>query len=109
MDSKTGGEKGSKLPRFDMIPPDVLWELAEHYGKGEVKYPSDENGLANWRRGYDWKLSYAALQRHIHQWAMGEANDAETGSSHLIAGIWHLFALRWFETHGKGKDFRTLC
>lgn len=107
VDPTTGGAKGSKLARFDMVPFDVLWELAEHYGKGEQKYPSDETGLANWRRGYDWKLSYAALQRHIHQWGMGDPVDAETGSSHLTAAIWHLFALRWFELHGKGRDFRA--
>lgn len=107
VDEKTGGAKGSKLARFDMIPSDVLWELAEHYGKGEEKYPSDENGLPNWQRGYNWRLSTSALQRHLHAFLMGEDLDEETQSSHLIAVIWHATALRWFQLHDKGTDYRA--
>jgi hypothetical protein len=107
VDPETGGMKGSKLARFDMIPPDVLWELAEHYGKGEAKYPSDpETGEPNWQKGYSWRLSVAALGRHIFQFLKGEDIDEETGSSHLVAAIWHLFALRWFQLHKRGKDYR---
>jgi len=106
VDPETGGAKGQKLARFDMIPPDVLWELAEHYGKGEAKYPSDENGLPNWERGYSWRLSTAALMRHLCAFLKGEDTDTETGSSHLIAVIWHAMALRYFQIHGKGKDYR---
>jgi hypothetical protein len=106
VDPKTGGMKGSKLARFDMIPPDVLQELAEHYGKGESKYPSDENNLPNWMRGYGWRLSIAALERHLNAWKAGEDVDEETGSSHLIACLWHLFALRTFQKHALGTDDR---
>ena len=105
-DPDTGGRKGQKLARFDMIPSDVLWELAEHYGKGESKYPSDETGLPNWQRGYDWRLSVAALERHLHQFLQGQDADPETGSSHLVAVIWHAIALRWFQLHDKGTDYR---
>jgi hypothetical protein len=31
-DPKTGAKKGSKPARFDLIPHDALWTLAEHYG-----------------------------------------------------------------------------
>ena len=103
-DPDTGGRKGSKMARFDMIPPDVLWELAEHYGRGEAIYPSDPE--PNWQRGYSWRLSVAALHRHLAQWESGEDVDAETGSSHLIAATWHCVALRWFQLHGKGTDYR---
>jgi len=106
IDPETGGAKGSKLARFDMIPADVLWELAEHYGKGEIKYPSDESGRANWQRGYRWSLSYAALLRHLTAWWSGEAADPETGDSHMTAVQWHSFALRWFERHAAGRDDR---
>lgn len=105
--SETGGAKGSKPARFDLIPSNVLWELAEHYGKGNEKYPPDPvTGEPNWQKGYDWSLNIAAMQRHLHQWLMGEEYDRETGSSHLVAAIWHLVALRWFEVRGKGKDTR---
>lgn len=106
VDPETGGAKGQKAARFDMIPSDFLWKLAEHYGAGEKKYPSDDRGVANWQRGYDWRLSVAALQRHLHQWLQGEDMDAETGSHHLVAVAWHCIALWWFQKHGKGRDFR---
>jgi hypothetical protein len=106
IDKDTGGVKGQKLARFSYIPQDVLWELAEHYAKGLAKYPDSEDGKANWQRGYSWRLSVDALFRHLSLWLQGEDADPESGSSHLIAAIWHLFALRWFQLHGKGKDFR---
>lgn len=98
-DPITGGEKGQKLARFSLIPSDVLWALSEHYGRGASKYAD-----RNWERGYAWSLSYDALNRHLHQWVRGEDNDPETGSSHLIAVIWHTIALWWFHRHAKGTD-----
>ena len=77
-DPITGGEKGRKKARFSLIVPSFLWELAEVYGEGAKKY-SDRN----WEKGYAWSLSYDALQRHIHQWVMGESIDKETGRHHL--------------------------
>lgn len=104
-ESETGGRKAVKPARFDMIPPDVMWELAEHYSKGEVKYPGDKDG-PNWQKGFPWSLSVAALLRHLYLFLKGEDYDQETGSSHLIAVIWHAVALRWFQLHNKGTDDR---
>lgn len=42
IDPITGGEKGMKLARFSLIPPDFLLALAEHYGKGARKYTKYE-------------------------------------------------------------------
>lgn len=98
-DPITGGQKGSKLARFSLIPQDWLWALAEHYGKGALKY--DDN---NWKRGYSWSLTLDAHSRHLAQWLGGEDDDRETGSSHLVAAAWHLVALWWFHKHGKGTD-----
>jgi len=99
VDPVTGGEKGSKLARFSLIPRDFLWALAEHYGKGARKYAD-----RNWERGYNWSLSLDAHDRHVAEWLLGEDSDQETGSSHLIAAAWHLVALWWFWRHEKGKD-----
>ena len=91
VDPVTGGEKCSKLARFDLIPTTPLWELAEHYGKGCKKYSDN-----NWRKGYRWGLSFAALMRHLTQFWSGEDYDTETGSKHIIAAAWHCFALAEF-------------
>lgn len=103
VDPVTGGKKGRKLARFSMLPWDVLRELAEHYGKGAAKYGDD-----NWRAGYAWSLNHDALHRHLEAWWDGEDTDPETGSSHLIAVVWHALALRWFQRHGRGLDDRPV-
>ena len=102
-DPKTGGQKGEKLARFDLLPPDIMWELAEHYGKGARKYAD-----RNMERGYPWSKSYAACQRHLNAFWSGEDTDAETGSLHLIAAAWHCVTLAWFFRHGAGEDNRPI-
>lgn len=99
VDPLTGGEKGSKLARFDLIPNEFELALAEHYGRGARKYAD-----RNWERGYKWGLSVAALRRHLSAWMAGERLDSETGSHHLIAVAWHAVALFVFETRGIGTD-----
>lgn len=100
-DEKTGGQKGSKLARFDLIPPEAAWALAEVYGKGCEKYAD-----RNWERGYKWGLSVAALERHLNQWKRGISRDEETGCHHLMQVAWHAFTLFIFELRGLGTDDR---
>ena len=110
VDPQTGGEKGSKLAKFSLIPAKFLWDLAEHYGKGMVKYAA-----RNWQRGYLWSLSVDAHDRHWNLWLQGEDYDVcheicaadckeHTGSHHLVAAVWHLIALWWFQRNSKGTD-----
>lgn len=102
--SDTGGQKQVKDADFASIPTDALWQLAEHYGKGRKLYP-DVDGKPNWRRGYDWSLSYAALQRHANLFWGGEDIDPETGSHHLVAVMWHCMALiTWGKEHPEFDD-----
>lgn len=89
--SSTGGEKGVKDARYDLIPVQALEQLAIHYGVGARKY--DDN---QWRKGYEWSKSYAALQRHATQFWNGEDFDEETGSNHMAAVAWHAFTLLTF-------------
>lgn len=64
-----------------------------------------EDGGNQWRKGYEWSKSYAALQRHLTAWWDGEDIDAETGSSHLAAVAWHSFTLLTFiEEHPDFDD-----
>jgi Domain of unknown function (DUF5664) len=101
-DPTTGGEKGQKLARFDLIPTRALWLLAEVYGRGARKYAD-----RNWERGYAWGLSMAALERHWNQWKSGESIDEETGAYHLAQVAWHAFALLTFQLCGLGTDDRS--
>lgn len=100
-DPATGGQKGQKLERFDLIPTQPLEELARLYGKGALKYTDD-----NWRKGYSWKLSFGALMRHAWAFWRGESVDKETGCHHLASVAWHCFTLQYFEKHHPAKDDR---
>lgn len=99
VDPTTGGEKGSKIERFDLIPNEFERALATHYGVGARKYAD-----RNWERGYKWSLSVAALRRHLAAWIDGEDCDPETGSNHLIAVAWHAIALFIFQIRRLGTD-----
>ena len=121
--SAKGGQKGVKLARFELIPAGPLRELAEHYGRGARKYDDDQ-----WRKGYEWRKSIGALERHANDFAAGkdydvctndpdgcsfvDAEGAEyvpeeentcfnhTGSHHMAAVAWHAFLLLEFkDTH----------
>lgn len=99
-DPTTGGQKGTKEVRMDLVPVFPLTELARLYGRGAAKYED-----RNWERGYRWSLSYAALLRHLTQWWGGEDRDPEMGTSHLASVAWHAFALAQFEaTHPELDD-----
>lgn len=98
-DPTTGGQKGTKLARFSLIPPEFLWALAEHYGKGALKYDD-----RNWEKGYKWSLTADALERHWTQFKLGEDVDSETGSHHLLAVAWHAAALFIFWMRGLGTN-----
>lgn len=101
-DPITGAEKGSKKARFDLIPVKPLWELAEHYGIGSLKYAD-----RNWEKGYKWSLSFAACMRHLQSFWNGEDIDKETGSKHIIASAWHCLAMAEFMETNRQNDDRV--
>ena len=101
-DPVTGGQKGQKLARFDLIPPFPLTKVAEHYGIGARKYDD-----RNWEKSYDWGLSFAALMRHAWAFWAGESIDPETQGHHLAAVVFHAFALMEFEHRKAGTDSRS--
>ncbi|KQP62944.1 dATP/dGTP diphosphohydrolase domain-containing protein [Nocardioides sp. Leaf285] len=95
--SATGGQKGQKEAAFDLIPAGVLRELAVLFGRGNLKYPPGPDGTPNWKAGYPWSLTKAALDRHINTfWSREEDYDAEMGVKHVVNAIWHLIVLAWF-------------
>ncbi len=98
--SETGGQKGQKDARFDLIAFTWLWEVANVCGMGAKKYDDD-----NWRKGYSWRLSYGAMQRHLTQFWTGENYDEESGLHHLAHAAWHCMVLFVFSTISRYKVF----
>lgn len=89
----TGGEKGTKPQRMELLPFDVLQrDVSPLYAFGASKYADH-----NWRRGFDWSLSFGAMMRHAAQFWSGETKDEETGCSHLASVVFHALALLHFE------------
>lgn len=89
-DPVTGGQKGQKLERFDLIPVEPMMELARVYGRGSKKYSDN-----NWRKGYSWRLSFGAMMRHAWLWWWGQDRD-EDGNHHLACVQWHCCTLATF-------------
>lgn len=104
-DPTTGGEKGQKIYRTDLMPADALMSVSRHFGIGGMKYED-----RNWEKGYRWSLAYGALLRHLFLWWQGEDGevDSSTGewTNHLDAVIFHALVLRSFELRAVGTDDR---
>lgn len=111
--SSTGARKGTKITRPDLIPAKAHMELATHYGHGAEKYTERDKegnvtheGGNNWRLGYEWSKSIAALERHLLAFKAGEDFDAEFGSKHVIAAAWHCLTLATFMDEHRAFDDR---
>lgn len=88
--------------RFDLLPPDVLYELA-----GVLEYGAKKYQARNWEKGMDWGRVYAALQRHLNDFWMGEDYDRETGFYHLDHALACLVFLSAYQKRKIGKDDRN--
>lgn len=98
----TGGQKGKKPEDMALLPFDVLMQdVAPLYHFGAKKYAAH-----NWRKGYDWSLSFGAMQRHAAMFWHGEDMDEETECAHLASVIFHASALLYFMRHHRELDDR---
>lgn len=71
--------------RYDLIPYDVIHELAKHYELGMERY-----GAYNWQKGIPTSSTLDSALRHTSQFAQGFTNE-----NHLISAIWNLITLYW--------------
>lgn len=106
-DPKTGGAKGSKPERYDLLPFDALDEVTRVYAFGEGKYPTGEDGIPNWQKGYRWSLSLAAMFRHGSRIMQGEDVDPESRCLHAAHIAWHALLLITYKLRGLGTDDRA--
>lgn len=100
-DAKTGGQKGLKVERYELIPAEPLEEVARLYGRGALKHSDD-----NWMKGYSWRLSFGAMMRHAWKFWCGEEIDPEMQVSHLACVVFHCFTLMWFCKYRRSHDDR---
>lgn len=116
--SSTGGQKGVKAERYDLIPWKGVAAIARVFDFGARKYADH-----NWRKRYEWSKSLASLHRHISAVTDGETYDRcppdceylgendfltcrnHSGLPHLAhAGFHVLVLLTWLEEDGEGVD-----
>ena len=88
-------------PRYDLIPPLSLKEIAKTFAIGANKY-SDRN----WEMGTDWSRYYRALLSHANAWWAGEKFDKEDGQHHLAAVAVCAMMLMEYERTCPEKDTR---
>lgn len=99
--SDTGGQKDKKLAEIGSLDPVALLYLSEVAGAGARKYSA-----YNMLKGYDWSLSFNAMQRHaLKSWA-GEDYDPESGQLHITHAAWHALNLTSFTLREIGTDDR---
>lgn len=96
VNAKTGGAKGTKPQRMELLPYGALQRVAEVYAFGAEKYEAH-----NWRKGYAWSLSFGAMQRHLAAFWEGEERDPESGLSHLAHAAFHVLGLLHFAEHDR--------
>ncbi len=101
VDEETGAEKEGSIVRPDLLPADPVRYVAAVYGFGAAKYAPN-----NWRKGYPWSWSAAALERHWLAWKSGEDVDSESGMPHLAHLVFHAFALMEYESTHPERDDR---
>jgi hypothetical protein len=121
--SATGGQKGVKPERHDLLPRKGLSAIARVFAFGAEKYADH-----NWRNRYEWGKSLAALERHVgavidgetYDFCDAECSEKKTGGKrklgtrtcknhsglpHLAhAGFHVLVLLTWLEEDGEGAD-----
>lgn len=56
--------------------------------------------------GYDWSLSWDAMQRHLLAFWDGENMDPDDGLPHLAHAGWHCMNLLTYMNRGIGTDDR---
>lgn len=88
-----GKKYDSGKPRYDLIPPVVLDQLAQVLTYGSHKY-----GDNNWQNVKPFNdRYYAAAMRHLQADRAGEVHDPESGLPHLTHALASVAFLLWHQ------------
>jgi len=93
-----GLKHDSGKTRWDLLPFDIIEELAEIMTVGSIKY-----GDNNWQN-VNKERYVAAELRHFAKWRSGEVIDAESEKPHLAHAMVNLMFIRWIEKHEGEKN-----
>jgi len=88
-------------PRFELMPPDALEEVAKVYEFGAKKY-----GENNWLKGMSWLRVVGSMLRHTYAWLAGEEHDVESKlhpMAHVVFGALTIIA---YSKRKLGEDNR---
>ena len=85
-----------KKIRWDLLPLDILNDIAMVYTAGAEKY--GDNNWQNLENGYE--KYKGALLRHLYA-ATKEVKDEETGCYHLAQVAWNAIAMLWLHKNNK--------
>jgi hypothetical protein len=77
--------------RFDLIPVQLLEQLAAVYTYGASKYAD-----WNWARGMKWSRIVGSMFRHFVKFMQGERLDKESGLPHLAHMFWNAGTLLFY-------------
>lgn len=99
--------QGAKLdagkPPVDLLDPETMLAITAVLAFGAQKYAAH-----NWRKGIAWSRLYAAVQRHLLAFWMGEETDPESGLPHLAHAGCGLMFLYWHSAHRPDLDDRWM-
>lgn len=100
--SKKADGKGlrynSNKLRFDLIPADVMLEVAKVFTHGSIKYAE-----RNWERGMSWSICRGSKERHWNKRLLGFTIDEESKCRHLAHDIVNTMFLLAYELRGLKK------
>jgi hypothetical protein len=99
---QTGRKDDAGKPRFDLLDPAFLAQVAAVLAYGAEKY-----GEHNWRLGIATSRLFSAVQRHLWAFWGGEDDDPETGLSHLAHAACGLMFLHWTVAERRCCDDRV--
>jgi len=79
--------------RYDLIPPEIIEELAKVYTYGAKEYGENQwQYLPNGVQRY-----YGALIRHLQEFRKGNTADQKSKLYHLSHALWNVGALLWLQ------------
>lgn len=88
---KTGSVRDAQVGkgRFDLVPPEAMLRLAQHYENGAAKY-----GDRNWEKGQPVSRYISSAIRHLFKYLLGMRDE-----DHLAAVAWNVFSVMHHEVH----------